>query len=74
MTKTKAYRLRHKPTGLYYTPLRGHGNLSRTGKIYANKNLIRTPERICVAPTIRKKIGKDVAGETKKEDWEIVEL
>lgn len=31
------YKLKHKPTGLYFTPSRGHGNLSKTGKIYSNK-------------------------------------
>jgi hypothetical protein len=30
----KVYRILHKPTGLYFTPSRGNGNLSRTGKVY----------------------------------------
>jgi hypothetical protein len=30
----KVYKILHKPTGLFFTPSRGHGNLSRTGKIY----------------------------------------
>ena len=29
------YRLKHLPTGLYYTPSRGSGNLSPKGKLYA---------------------------------------
>lgn len=31
----KVYRLQHTPTGLYYTPSKGNGNLSKTGKIYS---------------------------------------
>lgn len=31
------YKIRHKPTGLYFTPSRGSGNLSFKGKIYASK-------------------------------------
>lgn len=30
----KVYKLKHKPTGLFYTPSRGSGNLSKTGKLY----------------------------------------
>ena len=38
----KVYKILHKPTGLFYTPSDGHGNLSTTGKIYAKKpNLSR---------------------------------
>ncbi len=33
----KVYRLKHKPTGLYYTPSKGSGNLSKTGKSYVNR-------------------------------------
>ncbi|MFW6310689.1 MAG: hypothetical protein ACOC1K_00475 [Nanoarchaeota archaeon] len=32
----KAYRIKHKPTGLYFTPSKGSGNLSKKGKIYAS--------------------------------------
>lgn len=33
----KLYRLKHKPTGLYFTPSKGNGNLSKKGKIYINR-------------------------------------
>lgn len=33
----KVYKIRHKPTGLFYIPSRGNGNLSTTGKIYQRK-------------------------------------
>jgi hypothetical protein len=32
----KAYRLKHKPTGLFYQPSRGNGNLSKFGKPYVS--------------------------------------
>jgi hypothetical protein len=31
------YRLKHIPTGLYYTPSKGNGNLSKRGKLYAGR-------------------------------------
>jgi len=37
---TKAYKILHKPTGLYYIPDTGRGNLSIKGKIYANKPVL----------------------------------
>jgi hypothetical protein len=33
----KVYKILHKPTGLYFTPSVGYGNLSITGKIYSRK-------------------------------------
>jgi len=36
----KVYKLKHIPTGLYYTPSKGSGNLSKTGKIYSKTPLI----------------------------------
>ncbi len=33
----KVYKILHKPTGLFFTPSRGHGNLSRKGKIYPER-------------------------------------
>ena len=33
----KVYKILHKPTGLFYTPSKGYGNLSTTGKIYARQ-------------------------------------
>ena len=31
------YKILHKPTGLFYTPSKGYGNLSVSGKIYPKK-------------------------------------
>ena len=36
---TKIYKVRHKATGLYYSPGQGY-NLSKEGKIYTKKNTI----------------------------------
>lgn len=36
--KKKFYRLKHKPTGLYYKPLSGGSNLGKRGKIYQTVN------------------------------------
>ena len=33
----KVYKIKHKPTGLFFTPSKGHGNLSKNGKIYPKK-------------------------------------
>ena len=33
----KVYKIKHKPTGLFYTPSKGSGNLSINGKIYPKK-------------------------------------
>ena len=33
----KIYKLKHIPTGLYYIPSKGNGNLSTKGKIYSSK-------------------------------------
>lgn len=34
----KPYRIKHKPTGLYYQPTVNGNNLSLTGKVYLTKN------------------------------------
>lgn len=34
----KPYRIKHKPTGLYYKPLARGTNLSKQGKIYVTSN------------------------------------
>ena len=31
------YKIKHIPTGLYYTPSKGNGNLSAKGKMYSTK-------------------------------------
>lgn len=33
----KLYKLKHLPTGLFFTPSKGSGNLSSKGKIYINR-------------------------------------
>lgn len=33
----EVYKILHKPTGLFFTPSKGHGNLSTSGKIYSRK-------------------------------------
>lgn len=33
----KVYKILHKPTGLFFTPSRGNGNLSSGGKLYPKK-------------------------------------
>ena len=37
MNNMEVYKILHKPTGLFFTPSRGHGNLSTQGKIYSRK-------------------------------------
>lgn len=32
----KLYKLRHIPTGLFFTPSKGNGNLSTKGKVYVD--------------------------------------
>lgn len=36
------YRLKHIPTGLYYSPVRKNGNLTKIGKVYVRKPNIGT--------------------------------
>lgn len=36
--KMKAYRIKHKASGLYYQPTSNGNNLSKTGKVYLTKN------------------------------------
>ena len=45
----KVYKILHKPTGLFFTPSRGNGNLSTTGKIYARKPSLT----VCIGGGIR---------------------
>ena len=44
----KAYKLKHIPTGLYYTPSKSNGNLSKRGKVYVD-----TKPRVEWTKTIR---------------------
>jgi hypothetical protein len=45
----KVYKILHKPTGLYFTPSQGSGNLSTTGKIYSRKPSLT----VCIGGSIR---------------------
>lgn len=36
----KSYRIKHKPTGLYYQPTVNGNNLSKTGKVYLRNNSV----------------------------------
>ena len=45
----KVFKILHKPTGLYYTPSNGSGNLSVNGKIYARKPSLN----VCIGNGIR---------------------
>jgi hypothetical protein len=65
--KQKAYKLRHKPTGLYYRPgngFKGNSNLSKRGKLYSQKPSFSWVRQ-----------WRDLDGKVKNgdpEDWEIV--
>ena len=47
----KPYRIKHKPTGLYYQPLVNGNNLSKKGKVYLTNNnvLNRTNSFVFIA-------------------------
>ena len=50
----KFYKIRHKPTGLFFTPNKGHGNFSTTGKIYTS----RPQKNWAVNPTVVVRFSK----------------
>ena len=45
----RVYKILHKPTGLYFIPSTGSGNLSTTGKVYVRKPSLT----ICISGSIR---------------------
>lgn len=45
----KVYKILHKPTGLYFTPSGGSGNLSTNGKIYSRKPSLT----VCIGGSVR---------------------
>lgn len=58
---TKVYKVRHKATGLYYSPGQGY-NLSKDGgKVYNTKNTIITSMRggYCTTLAVNSKIKKE---------------
>ena len=84
------YKLKHIPTGLYFTPSRGSGNLSKNGKIYKNKPSLDWVKTIRIIFSCRNSMQitnemlrkyfniqnnkGDVYVKTNPEDWEIIEL
>lgn len=73
----KVYKLRHKPTGLFYKPTRGYykTNLSEKGKIYTERSFPKYEITGSMSPTLSIKLGlkSSLILGIKKEDWEIVE-
>ena len=86
----KVYKLRHIPTGLFYQPSKGNGNLSLKGKIYQNRPpweyggslrlIVRSVYKSKIDDIICKYFGiepgeySDTYHKTKESDWEIIEL
>jgi hypothetical protein len=80
MTKTfKLYKIKHKPTGMYYSPVKNPGkyktHLTSKGKLY-----YQAPSLIHIAHRITFSNEKKINGEMvrvsevipfKREDWEI---
>jgi len=84
---TIVYKVRHKPTGLFYQPVKGRwtgskSNLSKRGKLYETKQY---PKRlhtggIQVSDNLAKEFKITLENtrwgnylRTKEEDWEVVE-
>lgn len=75
----KFYKLRHKPTGLFYKPSK-HGsksNLSKTGKVYQgikpSLSYVKDGYRIVIKGENRYQ-DKVIHERYKAEEWEIVEF
>lgn len=82
------YKIRHKPTGLYYKDVTNTGNLSLAGKVFKNKPTI--PRQVRVIFSISRKneaqaiirdfyniqygVFPDVTFKTKDIEWEIIKL
>lgn len=70
----KFYKMRHKPTGLFYKPSKYHAkwNLSEKGKVYQTKPTVAWLGDVYYHP---RKTTKGTEYETRKvykNDWEIV--
>jgi hypothetical protein len=63
----KTYKLRHKPTGLYFTGKGGRQgeSLSKIGKNYNKFPTFKYVEYITIDEPFKRR-------ETKKDDWEVV--
>ena len=83
----KVYKLRHKPTGLFYQPVKGRwakekSNLSKRGKLYETHQYPKDLHTggVNVSESLTKKFNlKNIKTNrfgnyliTKKDDWEIV--
>lgn len=85
---TIVYKLRHKPTGLFYQPLKGRwhkdkSNLSKRGKLYETKQYPKDLHRGGTAMSMasRKEFGYPSKQEgysdyleTQETDWEVVKF
>lgn len=78
----KAYRIRHKLSGLYYQPIRGYckekTNLGKHGKVYiTRKPIFSDYSQITVNRKLIEKYNLKVNYgniiETKESDWEVIE-
>lgn len=82
------FKLRHKPTGLFYQPVKGRwtgskSNLSKRGKLYETKQYPKDLHTggVQVSDSLVKEfsliVKKTTYGqylETKESDWEVVEF
>lgn len=81
-SKVRAWKILHKPTGLYYTP--GYVNLSKRGKTYSRKPSLAIMHGIRVSEDLMRSLPAGVASTKNKygerylftypEEFEIVEI
>jgi hypothetical protein len=64
----KVYKILHKPTGLFFTPSKGYGNLSVKGKIYD-----RVPNMSWVGGGVRIVIRKWSTEKLNKKEQTIID-
>lgn len=79
--KQVVYKLRHKPSGLFFEPQQYHGNVSKNGKVYSNKkpprqSFIKIPNGVEVESDFdvtelpaSRHFG---SYKTKLDDWEVI--
>jgi len=65
----KVYKILHKPTGLFFTPSKGYGNLSVKGKIYD-----RVPNEQWYTGSIRIKIHKWASEKLNKKEQTLIDF
>lgn len=64
----KVYKIKHKPTGLFFTPSKGYGNLSVNGKIYS-----KPPNMSWVGDYIRVVLRKWRSEKLNKKEQTIID-